>query len=247
MENFEKSENFDSEKVGQQKDTFQDSDFIKNWDRAYLRVFKKWSWDLAWNQRYAWKFFLIFLIIFAIHFVASIFDAIFSTAIWLEENVSLTLFGGIADLVTGVWLLGFGLNIAKWLVQEVNNFFREITWDRVWKTFLAWLLFWLIVILWFVCLIIPWLIFSVRFQFFNYAIVDKWMWPIDALKYSWNITKWRFWEIIWFDLYFGLINILWILCLIIGLIWTIPMTQMAMARYYRLISDIYEKNNKWNS
>lgn len=226
----------------------QDEALLKDWDRAYFKVFKNWSWNLVWNNKYGWKFFVISLITWAIGMLAWFFDAWLSSLLWLEEGVSLSIFRSIVNVVLWVWLVWFSFNIAKWLFQKVDDFFHEITWDRIWKICVSSLVFWLIVFGWLILLVIPWIIFSVRFQFFGYAIVDKWLSPIDALKYSWRITKWRFWEIIWFDFYFVLINLLWMLCLLVGLIWTSAMTNISTARYYRLISNMYEKNLKlWNN
>jgi len=230
-------------------ESIQDSSLLKEWNRAYCKAFKDWSWNLVWRNKYAWKFFVIYLIMFWIWILMSYLDLWLTILCWLDpDQYSLSIFGDIANAILMVWLLWFSFNIAKWLAQKVDDFFHEINWNRIWKYFVWWLLYWLVVLGWFILLIIPWIIFSVRFQFFMYAIIDKWLWPVDALKYSWRITKWRFWEIVWIDLYFWLINILWMLCLIIWLIWTTAMTNLATARYYRLISNIYDKNlQSWNT
>lgn len=219
-----------------------DESLLKDWNRAYFKAFKNWSWNLAWHNKYAWRFFLISLITWTFWMIASFFDAWLSALIWMEDGYSISLFSSIVSIVFWVGLLWFSLNIARWKKQIVDDLFREITRSRVWKNLIWGLLYGLIVFGWFMLLLIPWIIFWVRFQFFAYAVVDKWLWPIDALKYSWRITKWRFWEIVWFDCYFILINILWFLCLVIWAVWTVAMTNMASARYYRLISNIYEKN-----
>ena len=178
----------------------------------------------------------------------NVFDSWLSSLIWMDPEYSLTIFSDLADVVLWIWLLWFSFNIAKWLFQKVDDFFREITLDRFWK-YLVWgILYGLAVLGWCILLIIPWIIFAIRFKFFTFAIVDKWLWPIEALKYSWRMTKWHVGEIFWFDCYFLLWNIVWMLCLLIGLIWTSAMTNIAMARYYRLLSNLYEKDLKlWNN
>lgn len=240
MENFEQNENVVNN-VTQGVEFVPDRALVFGW-KVYYRAFKDWSWNLAWRNKYTWRFFLISLITGWIWMVAGIFDSYFSSLIWMEDWYSLSLFRNIVNFVLWIGLLWFSLNIANWLRQQIDDFFHEINRGRIWKSFVWSLLYWLAVFGWSLLLLIPWIIFSVRFQFFAYAIIDKWLWPVEALKYSWRMTKWRFWEIVWFDFYFVLINILWILCLFIWVIWTWAMTNMASARYYRLLSNIYDRN-----
>lgn len=214
---------------------------------VYYGGFRKWSWNLARKQWYALKYLVIWLISWAIWLVAGFLDMWLSSLLWMDEEESISLFQGIASFILWIWLLWFSLNIARWLFQKVDNFFREITWDRIRKVGIWNLLYGFIVIWGLFLLIIPWIIFWTRFSFMIYAIIDKWLWPIEALKYSWRMTKWYFWEIVWFWIYFGLINFLWVLCAIIGVIWTSAMTNMAIARYYRLLSNLYEKTNWTNN
>lgn len=246
MEDFEQNENVVLEKINSSAEAISDKELLLNW-RACYSAFKNWSWNLARRQWYMWKYFVIWLITWAFSMIASFFDSWLSALIWMQEWTSLNIFNNIVSIILWVWLLWFSFNIAKWLAQKVDNLFHEITWDRIWKTFVWSLLFALIMLGGLLLLIIPWIIFSTRFSFFAYAIIDKWYWPVDALKYSWRITKWHFWEIVWFWLYFCLINMLWLLCLIIGILWTSAMTNMAMARYYRLLSNIYDNANWLNN
>lgn len=232
----------------QEPEFIQDEVLLKKWNRAYFKAFKKRSWNLSWNNKYGWKFFVISLIIWSLWMVASFFDVWLSALIWIEDGMPLNIIRGLVSAVLWVWLIWFSFNVAKWLFQKIDDFFHEITWNRVRKTLVWGLLFGLIVLGGTFLLLIPWIIFSVRFQFFVFAVVDKWLWPVDALKYSWRITKWRFWEIVWFDCYFLLWNMVWMLCLLVGLIWTSAMTNLATARYYRLISNVYDNNLKlWNN
>jgi len=68
-------------------------------------------------------------------------------------------------------------------------------------------------------------------------IIDKSMGPIEALKISWHITDGSFWNLIayWFVV-LG-INILGVLALGIGLLWSIPTTVLASAHIYRQLSQ----------
>lgn len=84
-----------------------------------------------------------------------------------------------------------------------------------------------------ILLIIPGIIWAIRFQFFSYFIVDKGLGPIEALKRSSLITRGVKWDLFLFGLLLVLINLLGALCLLIGLFATVPTTMVAMAFVYR--------------
>ena len=84
-----------------------------------------------------------------------------------------------------------------------------------------------------ILLIIPGIIWGIKFQFFQYFIVDKGVGPIEALRRSSKITKGAKWDLFLFDILLMLINLLGAICLLIGLFATIPTTMVAMAFVYR--------------
>lgn len=240
--------------------SFKDSDFVQDWDCASLGTYSKWAWDLVWHKWYAGKYFVIFLIMFWIGIVTGVFDWIISAIIWMESE-PMSILSDIAGVIFAVWLLWFSVNVAKWFVQKVWDFFRAITWERIWKIVCVSIIIGIVVMLCSIVLImsiIPeswvnvvllilwiilalfWIFLGIRLNFAQYAVVDKWFWPKKALIYSRNITKWHFWEIILFDLFFAAINILWMLCLLVWLIWTVSMTYIATAKYYLILSGLYE-------
>ncbi len=84
-----------------------------------------------------------------------------------------------------------------------------------------------------ILLIIPGIIWAIKFQFFNYFIIDKGLSPIEALKKSSAITKGVKWNLFIFTLLLGVINLAGALCLLVGLFATIPTTMVAIAFVYR--------------
>jgi hypothetical protein len=249
-----------------EKKLFTDKDFLQEWDRVSLWAFSKWSWNLVWHEWYAWKFFVIYLIIFWVSIIAWILDSILTAISWMSSDASVNIFSEIVSILFSIWVLWFSFNIAKWLIQKVKDVFHEITFERFWKilfiTIVIWIIIWLcsipliisllqeswvivvLLILW-IILILFWTFLVIRLKFAQYAVIDKWFGPKEALIYSRNITKWHFWEIILFDLYFVAINILGMLCLLIGLIWTTAMISLATSKYYLILSELYENWLKW--
>ena len=84
-----------------------------------------------------------------------------------------------------------------------------------------------------ILLIIPGIIWGIKFQFFSCFIVDKGVGPIEALKRSSVITKDAKWDLFLFNLLLILINLLGAICLLIGLFVTIPTTMVDWAFVYR--------------
>ena len=85
------------------------------------------------------------------------------------------------------------------------------------------------------------ILLAIRFSFVNQAIADKNLGIIEALKYSWKITENHFWDLIRFHIYFLLWNILGLLCLIVGVIWTSTMRQIAFSKLYLELSEQAEQ------
>jgi Predicted integral membrane protein len=95
------------------------------------------------------------------------------------------------------------------------------------------ILFGLIVLVGMILLIIPGIIWAIKFQFFSYFIIDKDLGPIEALKMSSAITKDAKWDLFLFYLLILVINLLGALALLVGLFVTIPTTMIAIAFVYR--------------
>lgn len=83
-----------------------------------------------------------------------------------------------------------------------------------------------------VLLIVPGVIFAIALGMYPYFIVDKQMAPMEALKASRTLTKGARWQLFCFGLLLGLLNLGGLLCLLIGLLWTIPTSCIAMAYVY---------------
>jgi uncharacterized membrane protein len=130
-----------------------------------------------------------------------------------------------------------GIGLVKIILEFVDGRkpkFRDILYYKpAVKYLVASIVQGIITLVGFILLIIPGIIFSVRLQFINYLIVDKNLGPIDAIKTSWNITRGNTWNLFFFGILIGLINILGLLCLVIGLFITVPLSMLASASVYR--------------
>lgn len=98
------------------------------------------------------------------------------------------------------------------------------------------LLYLLIVAGGFVLLIVPGVIWAVKFSLAPYFVIDKGLSPIEALKASARTTKGVKWELFGFGLLCCLINMLGVLCFFIGIFATYPTVIVATALVYRQLA-----------
>lgn len=76
-----------------------------------------------------------------------------------------------------------------------------------------------------------------KFQFWNYLLVDKEMWEFTGLRKSWNMTKGFVLHLILFGFTLLLLNLVGLIALFVGLVVTLPVSMLAMARVYRILEQ----------
>ena len=104
------------------------------------------------------------------------------------------------------------------------------------------ILYGLIVIGGMLLLIVPGIIWSIKFQYYGYFIVDKGFGPIKALEASSNLTDGIKWDLFLFGLLLFCINLLGLLCLVVGSFATVPTTMVANAFVYRRLESQLDVN-----
>jgi uncharacterized membrane protein len=87
-----------------------------------------------------------------------------------------------------------------------------------------------------ILLIVPGIIVSVALTFTLYLVIDRGLGPVNAMKESWRLTKGKRWKLFGFLLAILGINLLGLLAVFVGLIVTIPVTMLAMAHAFRILS-----------
>jgi len=95
------------------------------------------------------------------------------------------------------------------------------------------LLYSLIVIAGIILLIIPGIIFAIKYQYYNYLIVDKSLSPFDAIKKSGKITQGYKWNLLLFGFVIGVVTLLGLFALVVGILVAAPVTGLAQAYVYR--------------
>ena len=87
-----------------------------------------------------------------------------------------------------------------------------------------------------ILLIVPGIIWSLRYLFVPYLIMERKLSPFEALKESARITYGHKWQLLGLLGLTVLINILGAVLLLVGLLVSIPVSALAMVHAYRILS-----------
>jgi hypothetical protein len=132
---------------------------------------------------------------------------------------------------------------AKGSLQDLPASFPTIwgpSWT-FWKYVAGLILYGLIVLGGLILLIVPGIIWGIQFQFFAYYILTEGCSPVEALKKSAAITKGSKVNLFLFGLLMALVNLAGLLCLVVGLVVTVPTTLVAMAYVFRKLSGTSQR------
>jgi uncharacterized membrane protein len=120
--------------------------------------------------------------------------------------------------------------------------FKELFthWDLFWKYLGAMILYGFRVLLGFILLIVPGIVWAIKFQFIPLLVVDKGLGPVEAMRESGKMTEGHKWHLLKFGLVLMAVNLLGFLCFFIGLLVTIPLTVLAHIHIYRKLSHSHQ-------
>ncbi|MFA5039461.1 MAG: hypothetical protein WC732_07250 [Candidatus Omnitrophota bacterium] len=143
----------------------------------------------------------------------------------------ITMIFWVLDVIVQIGFLKVLLNLHDGKGFKFSDLFSQ--WRLFFKYIFGAIVYGLIVLAGLILLIVPGIMWAVRFQLYTYFIVDKKAGPIEALKLSAQATKGSRTELFWFDLACFGAAILGLLALFVGLLAAIPTILMAMVFVYR--------------
>lgn len=147
---------------------------------------------------------------------------------------SLSLLAIIVMIIVRIGYTKIFLRIHDGENPRLVDLFKE--YKTFWRYLGVSILFPLAVLGGLILIIIPGLIWAVRFSFSPIAVIDTKIGPIAAMKESYAITKGKFWKLLFFWIVIGLVNLLGLICFGIGLLITAPVTTLAAIYAYRTMS-----------
>jgi hypothetical protein len=151
-----------------------------------------------------------------------------------------TLIGILATiaLVVAETVVGIGFTIiALKIAEEKSASYRDIlpSWEIFWRYILATMLAGLLTVAGFILLVIPGIYLSLRFSMVRFAVLEHTgIWK--NLKRSGRLTHGMKWKLLGFFIVMGLLNVVGAICLLVGLLVSIPVTTIAYAHVYKKLS-----------
>jgi len=142
----------------------------------------------------------------------------------------LTIIQYLVNVIIGIGLIRISLELVDKLKPKIRDLFY---YKPIVEYILASIISGIVVIVGLILLIIPGIILAVRLQYATYLVVDKNLGALEAIKKSWKITRGNTWNLFFLGIILGLINILGVLCLLVGLFITIPLGMLATTFIYR--------------
>ena len=182
-------------------------------------------------------FFIVYLlIIFATEFFFSFFIEIFDEAEFYSLSIIFNLGSFIVTIVSSIFAVKIGLRLYD--NEKIGSYeFLAFNASTFFKFLLAYILFTIMVIVGFILLIVPGIYLALKYQFFQFLIIDRDMDVIESFKESGRITEGSKWNLFFFALLLILIVIIGVLALIVGIFVAVPVIMVAWAYVYKKLTS----------
>jgi len=145
--------------------------------------------------------------------------------------ILLQILGWVISIVIAIGLIKIALSFCDEQKPRIGTLFDA--WGYFWRYVATGILYGLIMLAGFILLIIPGIIWAVKFSLCYYFVIDKGLGPIQALKASSRTTMGVKWDLFGFGILCCLINLLGLLCLIVSIFAAYPTVMVASALVYR--------------
>lgn len=142
-----------------------------------------------------------------------------------------SIIGWIVQMITSIGIIIVSLKLVDGKKPQISDVYSH--YGLLLNYFLGSLLYGAVVILGFILLIVPGIIWGIKYQYTTYLIVDRGMSPMDAFRESGQITKGIKLKLFYLGLCYIGITILGILLVGVGLIVAWPVIALSGAYVYR--------------
>ena len=150
------------------------------------------------------------------------------------SSIVLQIIGQLVGFILAIGLIKIALNFCDETKPGIGTLFQGF--DCFWRYLGATIIYISIVFAGFLLLIVPGIIWTIKFSLCYYYVIDEGLGPIDALKASSRATDGVKWELFGFNMLCMLIILAGYLCLGIGIFAAYPTILVAQALVYRQLS-----------
>lgn len=151
------------------------------------------------------------------------------------SNVLSIVFQTVFSTILGMALYRISLQIVDGKKPTWHNVFEDF--NKFFNYYFGSLFYGICVGIGLLLLIVPGVYLSLKWLFWPLNVVDKGMGPIESLKESSKQTEGIKWDLLGLFIVTILINVLGVLCLLIGMFVALPVTMIAWAHIYRKITE----------
>lgn len=178
----------------------------------------------------------VFVLTWIISYIASRLGSNLGLA-HTPSMVALALGGVLVNIVVGVFVKMGTISLLLKAHDAPEAARVRDLWapQTFWPYLGASILVGLIVIAGIILLIVPGIIWSLRYLFVPYLVIDRKLSPMAALRESSRITYGHKWELLGLGIVLLCLNIVGAIALLIGLLVTIPLTSIALVHAYRTL------------
>lgn len=145
------------------------------------------------------------------------------------------LLNWLLNMIIAVGLLNISLNLVNNNTADYKDLVNKT--NLLGKYILGSILYGFIVLAGFILLIIPGIVWLIKYQYLGLLIIDKNMSPKQALKRSGEITKGKKLKLLWLFILLFLFNALGALPFFVGLLITIPVSSLVVVYVYRQLNS----------
>lgn len=190
---------------------------------------------------FSWKTFkknlqfllIVFVILVAVGMVPSYLQT------WSKENMPqisflISIISWIVQMVTSIGVIIISIKLVDGKKAEMADIYKH--YPLLLNYFLGSLLYGLVVVGGLILLVIPGIIWGIKYQYTTYLIVDRGMSPLDAFKKSGKITQGHKMKLFYLGLVFMAMTVIGMITLGLGLIIIWPIISLAGAYVYRKLS-----------
>ncbi len=192
--------------------------------------------------RWLWPCFFSLLVIMIVAFIVQLPASLFSILAQMGENLGWVmaaqiLFGVLVSTPVGIGSQYVHLIAARGQRPQVRDLFAPF--QSFCSAVGIALLLWLILIIGFLLLFVPGIVLGCRLGFAPLLVVDRKMGVIEAIRYSWEMTRGHAWTVFYVGLLSIPVVLVGLLCFIVGVIPAGMWVALAYASLYHLIVTEY--------
>ena len=178
-------------------------------------------------------FIIMFLVMIGVAIAPAILAIFIPEDYWYLSILLWVAYFALATII-GIGFIQIILDVTDGKKPMLSTLFTK--WSVFFKYIGVTIVYGIVVYVGFFLLIFPGVIWMLKFWFAPLLVVDKGMGPIEAMKKSAEMTQGLKWDLLGFYCVTSVVNVIGMLCLYVGLIFTTPTTLIAMTKVYREIS-----------